>query len=114
MIILIHADAYQGVLADLRNARLDQLGEYSELATFIVVEPGDQPGDMQPDPTINLVDGLPFGHPDFVPSWEWCERRDDGWELCFILSDDGFGHIILIPDREGIDPTLRALCCQYG
>lgn len=114
MIILNHADVYDGALAAVRNARLDQLGEYSELATFIVVEPGDRPGDIQPDPTINLVDGLAFGHPDFVPSFEFCERHQDGWELCFILSDDGFGHIILIPDREGIDPTLLALCRQHG
>lgn len=114
MIILNHADAYHGALAAVRNARLDQLSEYRDLATFIVVEPGDRPGDMQPDPTVNFVDGLPFGHPDFVPSWEWCERHEDGWELCFILSDDGAGDIILIPDREGIDPMLLALCRQHG
>ncbi|WP_150294600.1 hypothetical protein [Sphingobium estronivorans] len=114
MIILKHTDAYHGVLADVRNARLDQLGEYSDLATFIIVEPGDRPEDIQPDPTINLVDGLAFGHPDYVPSWESCERHDDAWELCFILSDDGFGHIILIPDREGIDPRLLALCREHA
>jgi len=113
MIILYPADAYYGDLADVRNARLDQLGEYSELATVIVVEPEDRPEDLQPDPTINLVEGLVFGHPDFMPSWEWLERHQDGWELCFILSDDGAGHIILIPDREEINPSLLALCRQY-
>lgn len=114
MIILNHTDAYQGALADVRNARLEQLGEFSDLATFIVVEPGDRPEDIQPNPAINLVDGLAFGHPDFVPSFEFCERHQGGWELCFILSDDGFGHIILIPDRDGIDPTLLAFCRQHG
>lgn len=114
MIILQHPGAYQGALADVLRARLDQLGEYSDLATFIIVEPGDRPEDIKPDPTVNLVDGITFGHPDFMPSWEWCERHQDGWELCFILSDDGAGNIILIPDREGIDPSLLALCRQYG
>ncbi len=114
MIILNHTEAYHGDLADVRSARLEQLGEYSDLATFVVVEAGDRPGDLHPDPTVNFVDGLPFGHPDFVPSWEWCERHEDGWELCFILSDDGAGDIVLIPDRGGIDPTLLALCRQHG
>ncbi|WP_397586631.1 hypothetical protein [Sphingobium fuliginis] len=114
MIILQHADAYQGALADVVQARLDQLGEYSDLATFIVVEPGDRPEDIQPDPTVNLVDGVRFGDADYMPSWEWCEPHEGGWELCFILSDDGAGHIILIPDLEGIDPKLLALCRQHG
>ena len=70
--------------------------------------------DIQPDPTVNFVDGLPFGHPDFVPSWEWSERHHDGWELCFVLTDDGAGDIILIPDQEGIDPRLLALCREHA
>ncbi|WP_257540713.1 hypothetical protein [Sphingobium sp. CFD-1] len=113
MIIVQHADAYHGVLADVRNARLDQLGEYSDLATFIIVEPGDRPEDVQPDPTVNLVDGLRYGEPDFTPSWEWIEKHPGGWELCFVLTDDGAGHIILIPAQEGIDSRLLALCREH-
>ena len=114
MIILSHTDAYHGALADVRNARLDQLGEYGDLATFIVVERGDRPEDIQPDPTVNLVDGVDYGEPEFAPSWEWIEKHRAGWELCFVLTDDGAGHIILIPDAEGIDPRLLALCREHA
>ena len=42
--------------------------------------------------------------------WEFIDY-DDGWyEAVFIISDDGFGHVVLIPDQPDTDPKLRAIC----
>ena len=108
------AEALGEPAAPVVKLRLVQLGEDSDLATFIVVEPGDRPEDIQPDPTVNFVDGIRYGESDFVPSWEWIEYHPNLWELCFVLSDDGAGDIILIPDQEGIDPRLLALCREHA
>jgi len=78
------------------------LGEAEEPMAAITVALGF-------DPCINLVDGVRLGDPGFTPSWEWLERHPGWIELLFVLSDDGFGHVLLIPDAEHIDPTLRAL-----
>ena len=59
----------------------------------------------------NLVDGVRIGEPDFTPSWEYAERHPSGWtEIVFVLTDDGFGHVILVPDSDEVDPALRRLC----
>jgi hypothetical protein len=91
--------------------------ELGDLAHFHAVEPGDGMVDIKSALgfaiDINLVDGIAFGHPDFIPSWEWIEHHNGYFELAFVLSDDGFGHILLVPDRQGIAPRLLALCREY-
>lgn len=91
--------------------------ELGDLAHFHAVEAGDGMTEVKTAlgfaVDINLVDGIAFGHPDFIPSWEWIEHHDGYFELAFVLSDDGFGHILLVPDRQGIDPRLLALCRSH-
>jgi hypothetical protein len=92
--------------------------ELGDLAHFHTVEPGDGITEAKAAlgfaVDINLVDGVAFGHPNFVPSWEWIAHHVSYFELAFVLSDDGFGHILLIPDQYGIDPRLLALCREYA
>lgn len=107
--------------ADLRRLlalRRDQLIEHDgydlgDLAHFIVVEADDPMAAIKIalgfDPSVNLVDGACLGQPGFTPSWEWREYHLGWIELLFVLSDDGFGHVLLIPDAETINPTLAAL-----
>lgn len=107
-------------LLALRRGQLlhDSDYELDELATFIVAQPGDPIDALEAalgfSVTVNLVDGARFGDPDYEPSFEWVEQHGGWWELAYVLSDDGFGHVLLIPDREGVDPTLLALCRAYG
>jgi hypothetical protein len=105
-------------LARLLEERRDQLAEYDdydlgELANYVVVEPGDTAAaiiaELGFDPATNLTNDKRMGEPGFTPSWEDVPRQPGWIELPFILSDDGFGKVLLIPARDDIDPDLLAL-----
>jgi len=100
-------------LRSILALRRDQLAGWGDIAHFIIVQPGDKPEQIEPPPLINLVDGCRYGDPAFEPSWEHIQDHGGWFELTYILSDDGFGHIIFIPDAEGIDPELLSLCRTY-
>lgn len=97
-------------LRRLLQNRFEQPAGYdcpiNELARFQIIEPGDDVDEL----LTNAVDGSCYGHPDFVPSWEWIEDHGCWFEAAFILDDSGFGHVYFVPDRDGIDPDLLSLC----
>jgi hypothetical protein len=105
-------------LALRRIQLIDAEIEIGELGPFIIVEPGDPLKVIETATGIpiatNLIDGAVWPSPDFVPSWEWC-RSDEGWhELVYVLSDDGSGAVLFVPDREGIDPILSAIIRTFA
>lgn len=106
-------------LKHLLQERRDQLAEYelSDIASFLIVQPGDGIEAIEADlgfPIMtNMVDGVRYGHPDFEPSWEYVVDHGGWFEAVYILSDDGFGHVLLVQDRAGVDPDLLALCREY-
>ncbi|KQM13897.1 hypothetical protein ASE49_12755 [Novosphingobium sp. Leaf2] len=85
----------------LYRDRLHEAGsDVGELGPVIIVDPGDTLQD------IEKAAGIAIGGD---PDMEVCVL-DNGWaELVFVTSDDGSGAVILIPDREGIDPDLLAI-----
>jgi hypothetical protein len=91
--------------------------ELGDLAHFHVVEPGDGMKEVKGalcfSVDINFVDERRFGDPDFVPSWEWIEHHGGYFELAFVLTDDGFGHVLLVPDQQGTDQRLLDLCRSH-
>ncbi len=106
-------------LRQLLIIRRDQLAEYdldlADMARIVIVEPQDTASAVEDamglPVTTNLVDGVALREGDFTPSWEYADRHPSGWtEIVFILSDDGFGHVLLIPEHESLDPALKALC----
>jgi len=108
-------------LAQLLQTRRDQLidlGDLPDLGTFVIIDCGDElqtiEGALQLPIATNLIDGKRFGDPDFMPSFEFIQRHDGCYELVFILSDDGFGHVVIVPDAEGVDSALLELCRTYG
>lgn len=103
----------EGIKGVLRLRRR-QLEGYGEIVRFMIVEPGDDPHDMEPCPLINIVDGRRFGDAGFTPSWEAIEDHGGACELTFVLSDEGSGVVIFVPCREGIDPDLLKLCRTYA
>ena len=116
------ASSHDPHLKSLLTLRHNQLLEESDLdigsvANFVIAAPGDPIGKLDAElgfpVAVNLLDGLGFGESEFEPSWEWIERHGEWFELAFILSDDGFGHVLLVPDIEGVDPILLALCRTY-
>lgn len=98
-------------LRNILQGHRDRLAEYTdytfkELAAFFVFEPGDQPQALEDVAGIAILDD--------PPDWEYLERHDGWYELAFVLSDDGFGWIVLIPDCSTIDSRLLDLCRRHS
>lgn len=97
------ADPETAALLRLRRDQLMDCGDLTDIGTFAIVEPGDPLAD------IELALGFPVTM-DGSPTWEWVLRHSSIFEAPIILSDDGFGHVLIVPDADGIDPHLLALC----
>lgn len=90
------------LLALRRDQLLNDTGggcDLRELALFVVVEPGDSL------PAIEEAAGYPVVTDG---GFEWVERHERWFEAVTILSDDGFGTVLLVPDEQGVDATLLA------
>lgn len=96
------ASALDPNLRRLLALRRDQLStdDLEEQARFLIVEPGDGITAVATELGVELGGD---------PGWEWSERHTGWTELVFILTDDGFAHVLLVPDRDDIDPHLLAL-----
>lgn len=89
---------------------------------FIVVEGGEAVFEIEQAagfPILtSLFDDLPFDHPDFQPCSELLEEhRNDNtciYEMVFISNDDGAFTAIFVPDQEGIDADLLAMCRSFA
>ena len=105
-------------LKQLLIERRDQLGgNITDKARFVIVQPGDNPNALEAELSFSVFqnpgDGTRFGDPDFTPGWEWIEDHGFCFELVFIFTDDGFAHVALIQNAQGIDPELLKLCRLY-
>jgi len=90
---------------------------------FVIVETCDAIGDIEQATGCRLRSNrfstARFGDVGFVPDWELLEfhpasSTEPGYfEFTFVLSDDGFGVVLLSPDIDGLDPDLLALCRTY-
>lgn len=78
---------------------LERFVDMLDLATIFICQRGATLA------SIEQARGQPFA------CWEFIEEHPGGWfEAAFVLSDDGAGHIVLMPDRPCIDPDLLDLC----
>lgn len=107
----------------LISIRLQQLGSDATPSTeLIVVECGDSTSAIEQAagfPILtSLFDDLPFGHPDYTPPFEIMEKHrnehDCIYELVFIGDDDGAATAIFIPDQEGVEADLLAMCRSWA
>lgn len=93
-------------IATLLQLRRDQLMECDDLTgigTFVIVQSGDALADIELALGVTImIDG--------APTWEWVMRHGAIFEAPIILSDDGFGHVLIVPDADGTAPELLALC----
>ena len=90
---------------------------------FVVVEAGDSLDDIERACGCKLLSKrygpARFGDADFVPDWEFCEfHAADGspgcFEAVFVLSDDGFGVVLVTPDVDDVNPALRTMCRTFA
>ena len=83
----------------------DRLAEYNdfafeELAVIAIIQPGDDARSLHAASGIAFLDDPP----------EYLDRYDGWFEACFILSAEGCGWIVLIPDRGDTEMELLTYC----
>ena len=87
------------------------------LTHLLVVEPGDTEDDIISEvafsPLVDL-DGRRLGDEGFLPPFDWLSRAGGYFELIQTVGNDGFAFHILVPDRDGVDTELLALCRAYA
>lgn len=107
----------------LIRQRMEQLGGFTDndldgLVEFNIVEPGDTPSLIEAalgfSPLTNIIDGSRFGDDGFMPSFEWMLDHRSFFELVYILTDDGFGTIVIVPDDPGVEFDLHLLCLEHS
>lgn len=111
-------------LAALRFSQLQSPDHHDApdaVGCFIAVDVGDSVETLEEAagfPILTSLDDHPFGHPDFYPCTEILEKHTHEhtciYEMVFIGSDDGAFTCLLIPDDEGIDPNLLAMCRSFA
>lgn len=107
MLVLMNADSLTFALRQPPDGLAAKLEHYRDLMTdgclahLFILQPGDRGDELM----------ALRGH-----AFELCEFIDfnDGWfEAVFVLGDDGFGHVIFVPNRPGIEPELLKVCRDY-
>ena len=89
--------------------RRDQLLEYGgyalgELAHFIIIEPADTIDDLEAAAGIPLITS---------PAFERITDHGSWLEAPTIVSDDGFGIVLLVPDNDTANPDLLSVLRSY-
>lgn len=103
MHIITSVAALDAVTDENLRPILAQYRELMDLAVIFIVQPGDTMDALQP------ARGRPFEH------WEFIMHHPNGWyEAVFVISDDGAGHVVLVPDLWVIDSKLLALCKAHA
>ncbi len=108
---------------DLRLKRLvikrrDQLGgDFGGQARFVIVQPGDSLAALEAELNFSVFqhpgDGTRLVDPDFTHRWQWIEDHGHCFELVFIMTDDGFAHLVIVQNLQGVDLALLKLCRLY-
>jgi hypothetical protein len=106
----------------LVELRLQQLGDFAD-GLVLVVEAGDTVEELEIVSGCSILhdpfEDVPFGHLDFTPSFDYLETHYANGKLtCYEAhadtGDDGIGSTLFIPDEEGINSDLLALCRTYA
>lgn len=103
MHIITSVAALDAVTDETLRPILEQYRELLDLAALFIVEPGDTLD------TLHQARGWPF------EGWEFILHHAGGWFECiFVLSQDGAGHVVLVPDLPTIDSGLLQLCNAHA
>ena len=108
----------------LIELRLEQLGSFDD-GLLIVVEAADSVAELEVVSGCSILhdpfEDVPFGHPDFTPSFDYLETHHDesGSVICYEMhfddsSTDGIGTTLFIRTEEGINADMLALCRTFA
>ena len=88
-----------------------------DLTHFLIVEQGDDEGDIRDEiglsPLDNPLDGSRFGSATFQPYWEDLQTHPGWFEMIIAVGNSGFAFALFIQDADGVDPSLLSLCRTY-
>jgi hypothetical protein len=109
-------------IRELVLQRMDDLGgdafDANALCYFLVVEPGDTLATLSAQVGFailcNRFTGIRYDQTGFTPSFEFVEEFPAGYELVFVLSDDGCGVEVFVQKANGVPPDLLAMCQRYA
>ena len=109
MLILNAPEAIRHAITFCTDAvPVETLGRYVEMletepiAWLFIVQPGDSAE------LLEKVRRQPFA------SWEYIDQSEGWFEAVFIISDDGYGHVVLLRDQPGSDPELLEMCRTFA
>lgn len=92
--------------------------DMSEVGYFLVVEPSDTleaiAGQLGFVPTINRLTGKRFDDAQFTPHFESVLDHGYCWEVTYIISDSGYGVVLLLPKADGIPQELCDMCQMFA
>jgi hypothetical protein len=100
-------------LKAILQAHMDRLAEWlddytlQELAEFIIFHEGDTLAEVEAALGRRLVGG---GAAAFAIPAEYVQQHSSWFEAVFILSDDGFGLVLLVEVGAATDAKLLAAC----
>ncbi len=106
----------------LRPLLVDRIRDWTangllDLTHVLVLQVGDTESDIVEaigwSPLTNPLDGRRFGCAGFVPPLDRLSDLGGHYELIQAVGNGGFAFHIFVPDREGVDPELLALCRTY-
>lgn len=103
MHIITSVDALDAATDENLRPILAQYREIMDLAVIFIIQSGDTLDALQ------QVRGRPF------EQWEFILHHATGWyETVFVISDDGAGHVVLVPDQPAIDSGLLTPCKAHA
>ena len=112
MIKIRSTEAVTGIISqELRQLIRERIAEITQgepydadvYGEFVIVEAGDTL------PEIEAYLGRPF-----IGNFEFFEELPCCFEAVFIMSDDGYGIDLLVPNSPDIDADLMAMCRKYA
>lgn len=110
--------ALDSCLAENIKHLLVERADLIDLATFVIAAAGDSLRDIEAAAGIpiatNFIDGARYGEPEFMPSFEWVMDHGGLYEIPYVLSDDGSGVVLIVPDCEGVNPVLLSLARDHA
>ena len=97
------------LMKQLLILRRDQLGDITDQARFIVLQPGDSLEALEKELGFPIV-----GDPACVFGPEWVADHGTFFEALWLLTDDGYGHVTIFGKQPGTDSRLLELCAAYA
>ena len=109
-------------IRQLVQQRINDLGgddfDSKELGYYLVIEPGDTLEAIAAQLGFSIVanrfTGIRWDQEGFTPSFEFVEQIGNTYDLVFVISDDGSGIEVFVPNTEGMDPDLLRMCERYA